>query len=87
MKPLEPECIGEIEQVPPMYSALKRDGRPLHEYARQGITLERQAREVTIDSLDLQRIDLLESPVELSSLAKSLNLMAGLPETSGLALV
>ncbi|WP_176442324.1 tRNA pseudouridine(55) synthase TruB [Noviherbaspirillum humi] len=44
---------GAIEQVPPMYSALKRDGKPLYEYARAGVTLERQARAVTIHALDL----------------------------------
>jgi tRNA pseudouridine55 synthase len=44
---------GEIDQVPPMHSALKRDGKPLYEYARQGITLERQARRVTIHALEL----------------------------------
>jgi tRNA pseudouridine55 synthase len=43
---------GEIDQVPPMYSALKRDGKPLYEYARAGITLEREARRVTIYQLD-----------------------------------
>ncbi len=44
---------GPIKQVPPMYSALKRDGKPLYEYARAGITLEREARDVTIHSLEL----------------------------------
>lgn len=44
---------GEIEQVPPMHSALKRDGKPLYEYARAGVTLERQARRVTIHELAL----------------------------------
>ena len=44
---------GEILQVPPMYSALKRDGKPLYEYARAGIEIERQARKVTIHALDL----------------------------------
>lgn len=43
---------GDIEQVPPMYSALKRDGKPLYEYARAGITLEREARPVTIHLLE-----------------------------------
>jgi tRNA pseudouridine55 synthase len=43
---------GEIEQVPPMYSALKRDGKPLYEYARAGVTLEREARRVCIHALD-----------------------------------
>jgi tRNA pseudouridine55 synthase len=42
---------GPIMQVPPMYSALKRDGKPLYEYARAGITLEREARAVTIHEL------------------------------------
>ena len=44
---------GEIEQVPPMYSALKRDGKPLYEYARAGVTLEREARRVHIHRLDI----------------------------------
>lgn len=43
---------GDIDQVPPMYSALKRDGKPLYEYARAGITLEREARRVTIHLLE-----------------------------------
>ncbi len=44
---------GPISQVPPMYSALKRDGKPLYEYARAGITLERAARDITIHQLEL----------------------------------
>lgn len=44
---------GPIMQVPPMYSALKRDGKPLYEYARAGIELERAARRVIIHALDL----------------------------------
>ncbi|MRW91339.1 tRNA pseudouridine(55) synthase TruB [Duganella sp. FT80W] len=43
---------GPIKQVPPMYSALKRDGKPLYEYAREGITLEREARDVVIHKLE-----------------------------------
>lgn len=38
--------LGEIEQVPPMHSALKRDGKPLYEYARKGIVLERSPRRI-----------------------------------------
>jgi tRNA pseudouridine55 synthase len=45
--------LGESLQVPPMYSALKRDGRPLYELARAGVTVERAARPIRIDSLDL----------------------------------
>lgn len=48
-----PRFKGTIRQVPPMYSALKRDGKPLYEYARAGIELEREAREVTIHELVL----------------------------------
>jgi tRNA pseudouridine55 synthase len=44
---------GDIDQIPPMYSALKRDGKPLYEYAREGITLEREARKVRIHALEL----------------------------------
>lgn len=42
---------GEIEQVPPMHSALKREGRPLYAYARAGLEVERRARHVTIREL------------------------------------
>lgn len=45
--------VGEIDQVPPMHSALKREGRPLYEYARAGVEVERQARRVRIHRLDL----------------------------------
>lgn len=44
---------GAIEQIPPMHSALKRDGKPLYEYARAGIEVERAPRRVTIHSLEL----------------------------------
>ena len=47
---------GEIEQVPPMYSALKRDGKPLYAYAREGVVLEREPRRVRIDELCLLKI-------------------------------
>jgi tRNA pseudouridine55 synthase len=44
---------GPISQVPPMYSALKKDGKALYEYAREGETVEREARSVVIHDLDL----------------------------------
>jgi len=43
---------GDILQIPPMYSALKKDGQPLYKLARQGIEIERPARPVTIHSID-----------------------------------
>lgn len=48
-----PAFLGPIQQVPPMYSALKVDGQPLYKLARQGIEIERKARSVTILSLSL----------------------------------
>jgi tRNA pseudouridine55 synthase len=44
---------GDIQQVPPMYSALKKHGKPLYELARQGIVVEREARPITIYQLQL----------------------------------
>ena len=54
---------GAIEQIPPMYSALKRDGKPLYEYARQGIELDRPPRPVTIYKLELLSLDGLEAEI------------------------
>ncbi|WP_191601070.1 tRNA pseudouridine(55) synthase TruB [Marinomonas algicola] len=49
---------GDIEQIPPMYSALKHEGKPLYEYARQGIVIERKRRSVHISNLTvLERTD------------------------------
>lgn len=45
--------VGDIEQVPPMYSALKQNGQPLYKLAREGKTVERKARSVTIFDLEL----------------------------------
>lgn len=57
--------IGEIEQVPPMYSALKYHGKALYEYARAGIDIERQARRVTIYSLTLLSFDGREAIIDV----------------------
>lgn len=60
--------IGDLQQVPPMYSAIKRDGRPLYELARAGVTVEREARPIRIDSLRCleRRADDLDCLVECS---------------------
>jgi tRNA pseudouridine55 synthase len=47
--------IGEIVQIPPMHSALKHQGKPLYEYIRKGVTIEREGRNVTIHELVLER--------------------------------
>lgn len=49
--------VGKIKQVPPMYSAVQKDGKRLYELARQGIEVEREAREVQIYSLSLVCFD------------------------------
>ncbi|MFC5697170.1 tRNA pseudouridine(55) synthase TruB [Pseudomonas sp. GCM10022186] len=50
---LLPRFRGEIKQIPPMYSALKKDGQPLYKLARAGEVVEREARSVTIARLEL----------------------------------
>lgn len=47
------QFMGPISQVPPMHSALKKDGKALYEYAREGETVEREARKVLIHDLEL----------------------------------
>lgn len=49
--------IGEINQIPPMYSALKVDGKRLYELARKGIEVEREARKITIYDIELLKYD------------------------------
>ncbi len=49
---------GEIEQMPPMFSAKKHKGKKLYEYARKGIEIERQPRKVNIMGLDITSMDL-----------------------------
>lgn len=48
---------GAIRQIPPMHSALKKDGRPLYQLARQGVEVEREAREVTVYALHIAEWD------------------------------
>ncbi len=54
---LLPTLTGQLLQTPPMYSALKHQGRPLYEYARAGIEIERKPREITIYSLSAEKLD------------------------------
>ncbi len=48
-----PQFTGDIRQIPPMHSAIKRNGRPLYELARKGIEVEREPRAVTIHAIDV----------------------------------
>jgi tRNA pseudouridine55 synthase len=59
-----PQFIGDIKQIPPMYSALKKDGKRLYDLARQGIVVEREARPVTIYSLKILSLDAGELELE-----------------------
>jgi tRNA pseudouridine55 synthase len=56
---------GVIRQLPPMYSALKKDGVPLYRLARQGIEVERESREVRIDRLEILDVDLPRITLEV----------------------
>ena len=51
---------GPSQQVPPMHSALKKDGKALYEYAREGIEVERTPRSVVIHSLELKELPVLD---------------------------
>lgn len=57
------QFIGTIEQIPPMYSALKYQGQPLYKLARQGITIERSLRLVTIYHINLLDLDIIEDRI------------------------
>lgn len=50
--------IGEIFQIPPMFSAIKKDGKKLYELAREGITIEREKRKVNIFDINICEIDM-----------------------------
>jgi len=57
VKKVLPGFLGEIEQVPPMYSAIKHNGERLYKLARQGIEVERKARQVTIYDIEYISLD------------------------------
>lgn len=60
------QFIGAIQQVPPMYSALKHQGRALYEYARAGVDIERVARTITIHQIILERFEQDEVEITVS---------------------
>jgi tRNA pseudouridine55 synthase len=61
-----PQFLGAIEQVPPMYSALKRDGQPLYRLAREGLEVERAPRQVRIRELRVLDYDGLHFEFEVA---------------------
>jgi tRNA pseudouridine55 synthase len=75
---------GDITQIPPMFSALKFEGKPLYEYARQGIEIERKPRPVTIYDIKLNKIE--ESIVMLEVICSKGTYIRTLAEDIGHAL-
>lgn len=66
IKIIRDQFLGEISQIPPMYSALKVDGQKLYKLARKGKTVKREPRRVTIYSFDISKIDLPDIHFEIS---------------------
>lgn len=56
---------GKIRQVPPMFSALKHEGKPLYEYARKGIVIERKPRDIEIYSIDIQEFSAPKAVIDV----------------------
>jgi len=76
--------IGDINQVPPMYSALKRNGTPLYKLARKGIEIERSSRPVTIHEINF--LDLEDAVVSLEVLCSKGTYIRTLVEDIGKSL-
>jgi len=84
-KAMVDDCLshftGEIDQVPPMYSALKHKGKKLYELAREGIVIERKARKITI--FELKLLDLTEGTLTLDVLCSKGTYIRSLAEDIG----
>ncbi len=78
-----PRFIGEIEQVPPMVSALHHNGQRLYDLARQGITVEREARTITIHAIECLSLDRIRvtcgGGTYIRTLCKDIGEALGLP--------
>jgi tRNA pseudouridine55 synthase len=66
LRDLERQFSGDLRQVPPMFSALKRDGVPLYRLARQGKEVPREPRSIRIEKLRLSKLDKDEIEIELT---------------------
>jgi tRNA pseudouridine55 synthase len=79
--------LGTIQQKPPMYSAIKRDGVPLYKLARKGIEVDRESRAITLHSLDLEAFSLPKATIHvrcskgtyIRTLAEDIGLSLGIP--------
>ena len=59
------QFIGKQKQIPPMYSAIKVKGKKLYEYARKGEKIDIQPRNIEIYNMELEKIDIDQSMIEL----------------------
>ena len=66
LRVLEQRFSGELQQTPPMFSALKKDGVRLYKLARQGKEVPRQPRTIQIDSIQLQQINCTEVSIDVT---------------------
>ena len=66
LRALEQRFSGELQQIPPMFSALKKDGMRLYKLARQGKEVPRQPRSIRIDSIRLQKINSAEIAMDVT---------------------
>ena len=66
LRALEQRFSGELQQIPPMFSALKRDGVRLYKLARQGKEVPRQPRTIQIESIRLQQIDCTQVSIDVT---------------------
>lgn len=78
--------VGEIEQIPPMFSAIKRDGKKLYELARKGITVEREKRRVKIFDIKIRNVDMENLTAEIDVFCSKGTYIRTLCEDIGLKL-
>ncbi|MCI8308285.1 MAG: tRNA pseudouridine(55) synthase TruB [Lachnospiraceae bacterium] len=78
--------VGSMEQVPPMYSAVKVHGKKLYELARKGITVDRQPRNITVYSMDVKNMNLDEGYVRIETCVSKGTYIRTLCEDIGKAL-
>ncbi|CAG0987999.1 tRNA pseudouridine synthase B [Methylophilaceae bacterium] len=78
--------VGQIEQVPPMYSALKHAGKALYEYARDGVEISRPARRITIFDIELNGFDREAHRLEINVVCSKGTYIRTLAEDIGRAL-
>jgi tRNA pseudouridine55 synthase len=66
LRALEQQFSGELQQIPPMFSALKKNGMRLYKLARQGKEVPRQPRSINIDSIHLEKINSAEIAIDVT---------------------